>query len=140
MQKNFSLDVALPTKSSFDKMLSAIKIYVKLKEITLLNETSDEEFIPKLKEMRLPIEEKCLKVLTYYTLYGFSKETTADCCKQLKLSKQANTQIICYLTNQGYLIKDTFNMTIRHISEELLVLKQLITKQEKSVITIELQS
>jgi len=140
MQKSFSLDVTVTAKSNYDKLLSAIKMYVRLKEVILMNEISDEALGTKLKELRLPIEEKCLKVLTYYVMYGFSKETNAECCKELKLSRQTNTQIISYLTKQGFLTKDIFNQTMRHINEELIALKQLITRQERSIISIEFVS
>lgn len=133
-------DPRFPIKvdNDFDKLYIALKIYITINEIIRTRELSNEVSSREaLKKVRLPNEERTLKVLTYYALKGFTKETVKDCCRELGLTSQTNTQMICYLTGKEYLVKDKHNYSMRHLSPDLQRYCERVMSSDNKSLVIE---
>lgn len=128
----------LDTRSDYDKMYCAIKLYISVHEVfSFLDCDDDSQMISEVSKMKLPVENKCIKVLSYLMLKGISDSTIKDCREELKMDKQSWTQIISHLTTRGYLIKDSFNQTRRHFDKDLeAYCRAVMNYKENSGITI----
>jgi len=70
------------------------------------------------------IRKRCSEVLSYYILFGYGAETRKLIQNSLSITKENLHAINSELTGLGYLVKDSNNFHNKHISEELLRIKE----------------
>lgn len=110
----------LNTKSKYDKIYSAIKIFLSLNDVfKFLDTMNDREYLDEVKKMRLPSENKSIQVLTYLIIKGVSDEAVAECKRELRMDNQTWNSYISHLTTRGLLIKDNFKQSRRNIEPNL---------------------
>lgn len=69
------------------------------------------------------IRPRCVDVLSYYVLFGYGKDVQELIKQSLKISEENLAQIRSELTKLGYLTKDDKNFNNKHLSEELMRIK-----------------
>lgn len=64
-----------------------------------------------------------VKVLSFYILWGYSKETKEIIMDSLEITQKNLNQINSELTKKKYLVRDTHNFRKKYLSKELTMLK-----------------
>lgn len=101
--------------SDFDKISKIVSIFSIIKN-------------GNLGEMH--IRQRCVEVISYYVLFGYSSETRALITESLKISKKNLNQINSELTLKGYLVKDSRNYHTKHLSQELQRIKDYFLSRD----------
>lgn len=91
-------------RSKQDTCLTALKVYDLL-------ESRKKEIPPSRKGI--------LNVLAYYAIYGYNKPTKKLVRDSLGIKAKNLDQINSELTRKGYLVKDEYNYTNKHLSIEI---------------------
>lgn len=69
------------------------------------------------------IRPRCVEILSYYILYGY-KTSTKEKIWETGITKKNLNQINSELTKKGYLITDKGNLHNKHLSPELMKIKE----------------
>lgn len=75
------------------------------------------------------IRPRCVQVISYYILFGYSRETR-ELIQSLGIKLKNLNQINSELTKKGYLVKDDKNFHNKHLSNELKKIKDYFMNTE----------
>lgn len=79
--------------------------------------------LTNLNKEKNHLRPKLVDVLSFYILMGYSKETKEMILESMGITVKNLNQINSELTKKGYLVRDTMNFRIKHLSNELKMLK-----------------
>jgi hypothetical protein len=80
------------------------------------------------------LRPRLVEVLTYYVLKGYSDETKTLVLDSIPDMKITNlNQINSELQKKGYLIKDTYQSHLRHVTKPLIDLKKYLDSSSNGV-------
>lgn len=75
------------------------------------------------------IRPRCVEVLSYYILFGYSK-STKNLIHETGITDKNLNQINSELQKKGYLIKDRGNLHNRHLAEELVTIRKYFMDED----------
>lgn len=87
------------------------------------------------------LRPKLVEVLTYYVIRGYSEDTKRYILEHHPTMNLGNlNQINSLLTKKGYLVKDVYKSHMKHLSKDLQIMKDYITKSENPFFIIKLDN
>lgn len=107
--------VTFKFENSFDKVHACLRLYAEATNI---------------KAGYVHIRPRMVDVLTFYILYGYSRETKKKILETTGFTKENLNQINSELTKKGYLRMDSRNYRIKHLSPTVQGLKDFFDSSE----------
>lgn len=126
-KKEKSMLVACESKTALDKMYYALKMETLMQEMKVFNSCIDmNEFMKSKKFVKMGQEDRCLRILAYYALYGFTRDTVEECRKAFNMNANRINQLNHNLTKKGYLERHKYNNTLRDIPKFVLDIRDVV--------------